>query len=396
VQEAIVQDAVRRRAMAGFAALGVWWGAWGAVLPAVQRSAGVDDAELGAALLCVGVGALAAMRVTGGLLDRFGRPVVTAAVAALALTGLGPGVVRGMGALAIALLLVGAASGALDVVINAEASGVEQVTGRPLLNLAHAAFSFSVILGSLGAGGLRAGGASAGTTLAAAGLAVAALGAWSLRGHELPAAPVMPAVDWRWFRPPGALARLGVLLALAFFVESVWQTWSAVHLERDLGANAGLAALGPALFGAAAGAGRLLGHRLVHRGNERILIASGAALAAVGSLAAAGLPTIPGVLAGIAAAGLGTATCAPSLLGLAGRWGGTARRGAAVGTATTLGYLGFVLAPAVIGGLAAATTLPIALGSAAVVAVALAAGTRWETPQDAGRRRCAPPSSKIR
>ncbi|MDP1803755.1 MAG: hypothetical protein Q8K72_01175 [Acidimicrobiales bacterium] len=42
-----------------------WWGGWGALLPAVQRSADVDDGRLGIALLLVGVGALGSMRVTG-------------------------------------------------------------------------------------------------------------------------------------------------------------------------------------------------------------------------------------------------------------------------------------------------------------------------------------------
>jgi hypothetical protein len=49
--------------------------------------------------------------------------------------------------------------------------------------------------------------------------------------------------------------------------------------------------------------------------------------------------------------------------------------GAAVGTVTTLGYLGFVVAPAAVGGLAGATTLPVALAAVALSAVALAGGT---------------------
>jgi hypothetical protein len=44
----------RNRVLIGFAALGIFWGAWGAALPAVQRRSGASDAELGLALLLVG------------------------------------------------------------------------------------------------------------------------------------------------------------------------------------------------------------------------------------------------------------------------------------------------------------------------------------------------------
>ena len=62
----------RTSVLLGFAALGVFWGAWGAALPAVQRRSGATDAELGLALLLVGVGALVAMRATGVVIDRVG------------------------------------------------------------------------------------------------------------------------------------------------------------------------------------------------------------------------------------------------------------------------------------------------------------------------------------
>jgi hypothetical protein len=55
-----------------FAAFGAFWGAWGASLPAVPQCAGVSDAQLRLALLLVGLGALASMRLAGALFDRFG------------------------------------------------------------------------------------------------------------------------------------------------------------------------------------------------------------------------------------------------------------------------------------------------------------------------------------
>jgi predicted MFS family arabinose efflux permease len=368
----------RARAVVAFGAFGVWWGGWGALLPAVQKSASVDDGPLGAALLLIGAGALLSMRVTGHLVDRFGGVVLPASIVSLALAGVGPALVDGVAPLAGSMALLGMASGAYDVAANAEASRLETVSDRPLLSLSHAGFSFGVIVGSLGAGAMRTLDVSLTGALVVLGVVLAAVaGVLSAGGRYRPdAQPAESEVGkWQWWRPPSPLAVLGILMALAFLVESAWQTWSAVHLERDLGASAGLASVGPAVFGAAAGAGRVMVHRRAVPGREAGLVAAGALLAAVATVAAALIPNTAVVLVAIAFAGLGTAAGAPLLLSLAGRSVPLRQAGAAVGTVTTVGYLGFVVAPAAVGGLAGATTLPVALAAVSFVALALAAGT---------------------
>ena len=369
--------ALRRQVLAAFAAFGVWWGGWGAVLPAVQASAGVDDGELGGALLLVAVGALASMRVTGALTDRCGRVVLPLAAAALGAAGLGPAFAHGFPALAASLLLVGAASGGMDVAINTSSARYENTAGRPLMNLAHAAFSLGVIGGAMATGGLR----SAGTgplgvlgVLGSALLLVAVVLARPAKAGHGPAAGAETAAApaWRWWSPPRRLLVLGTLTALAFLVENAWQSWSAVHLERTLGATPGVGAAGPVLFGAAAAAGRLLGHRATGVLPEQRLVRAGALLAAAGTVTAAAAPVVALALAGIAAAGLGTAVCAPSLFSLAGRGVAADRRGSVIGTVTTLAYLGFVISPALVGLASRLTTLPIALGSVSAAALALA------------------------
>ena len=138
----------RGRTLLGFAAFGAFWGTWGAALPAVRAHAGVSDGELGVALLCIGAGALVSMRPAGGLVDRLGRGVLPVTAAALAASALLPAVATSAVGLGAALLVVGAASGAYDVAVNAEGVRAE-AAGRPLLNLGHAAFSGAVVVFSL-------------------------------------------------------------------------------------------------------------------------------------------------------------------------------------------------------------------------------------------------------
>jgi MFS family permease len=101
----------RARTLVGFAALGVFWGAWGADLPAIKQHSGASDAELGAALFCIGGGALVAMRPAGVLVDRRGRAVLPGIAALFAACGFLPALARSPLARAGARTRVGAPAG---------------------------------------------------------------------------------------------------------------------------------------------------------------------------------------------------------------------------------------------------------------------------------------------
>ena len=359
------------RALLGFAAFGVFWGAWGATLPAVQRRAGVDDGELGLALVLVAVGALVSMRVTGVLIDRSRRSLTPLAVGLFGAAGILPALAGSSGQLYVFLLFLGAASGAVDVAINADAVWAERRTRRPLLNLAHACFSGAVVIASLGTGALRAAGAGAGVVfgLAAAFVVAAAIAIATAREQR---ERVAPGARPRLFqRIPLWLASLGVLGATAYWIENAWQSWGAVHLERTLEAPAAASALAPALFAAAMAAGRLGVHLLARPGSERAVLVAGAAVAGAGSAVAALASSPPVALGGILVAGAGCSVCAPTIVSVAGRAAGPRQRGSVIGSLTTMMYLGFLVGPAAVGGVAEATSLRASLTAVAGLAFVL-------------------------
>jgi hypothetical protein len=361
----------RVRVLGGFAAFGAFWGAWGAALPAVQAHAGVDDGQLGVALLFIGAGALVSMRLAGTLVDRWGAAALPATMVAFGAAAALPGLATSTLGLSAALLVLGAGSGAVDVAINAEGTRSETATGRPILSLAHGTFSACVVVGSLAAGGLRAADAGAGLVLGLVGGVVVAIGIglwWAPAAGDGAVAPARASLR----HLPRILVVLGALCALAFFVENAWQSWGAVHLESDLDASPALGALAPALFAGAAAASRMGGHILVGRFDEILIMRAGATAGAAGTLLAALAPSAALALVGIVIAGAGISICAPILFSIAGRSADDAVRGAAVSIVTTIAYLGFLVGPAAVGLMADATTLRASLAAVAGVAVLLA------------------------
>jgi MFS family permease len=363
----------REKVLLGFAALGVYWGAWGAALPAVQQRSGASDAELGFALLLVGVGALVSMRATGVLMDRFGPMLTPVTVGTLAVSGVLPGLAASPIQLSLALAVVGAASGAVDVAINADAVREEIASGRPLMNLAHASFSAAVFVASLATGALRWAGAGAPAVFLLAAVVIGLAAVVGRADGRAGWAPPPPHDRPRLFqRVPGWVLVLGCLGALAFWIESAWQNWGAVFLERTLDATAALSSLGPALFAASMAAGRLAGNRLLGRWSERTLLVAGSVIAGAGTAVAAAAPTSAIALAGIVFAGAGCSVLAPTILGLAGGAAVRSERGTVIGSTTTLMYLGFLVGPAVVGVLADVADLRISLGAVGALGLLLA------------------------
>lgn len=363
----------RTRALIGFAALGVFWGSWGAALPAVQRRSGASDAELGLALLLVAFGALVSMRASGVVMDRLGPRFTPGAVGVFGLSCLLPGLAGSPLELSAVLFVVGATSGAMDVAINADAVHEEEASGRPLLNLAHAFFSGAVVCSSLATGLLRWSGAEPVAVFALAAIVVV-LAAIAMRPGSTQSWTPPPAEERSRFlqRVPAWLLVLGLLGALAYWVENTWESWGAVHLERTLDAQPAVSALGPALFAVAMTVGRLTAHLLVQRASERRVLIAGAVIAGIGTALAAAAPVIPVALAGIVIAGAGCSVCGPTIVSIAGRAAAPHERGAVVGSLTTIMYLGFLVGPAGVGGVAELTTLRISIAVVAALAFLLA------------------------
>src|SRR5215210_1438144 len=127
-------------------------GTWAPRLPAIKESLELSDGELGTALVGLAIGLLVGTRLAGAPVDRFGsRPVMRAGFPLLAATLVLPGLAESIVTLFLALFVLGLASGALDVAMNAQGIEVERQLGRPILSGLHGLWSVGLGLGAGGA-----------------------------------------------------------------------------------------------------------------------------------------------------------------------------------------------------------------------------------------------------
>jgi MFS family permease len=349
-----------------FAVFGLYWGAWAACLPAIQRSVDASEAQLGLALLCVAVASLPAMLAAGSLADLFGARLVPFALAVFGVATVFPGLVRSVPALCAALAFVGVGTGALDVAINAQASSIEARHRVRVMDGLHAGFSIGVLCGGVGAGILRRAGAHPSWILGGVACLVLLAALLNLAPAVLPEAAKRRAPLAR------PLLVVGGVLAVAFLVESGLEGWSALFLERTLDSSPAISGLGPGLFAASMATGRLLAQNVERPSVAPRMLFAGVA-AATGLIVSATARHALVALAGFVIAGAGLALSAPTLFGLAGRLGGEGARGSALSTVAILGYLGFLVGPPLIGAVSGASSLRGGFLFLCAMAVVLAA-----------------------
>ncbi|WP_416916537.1 MAG: MFS transporter [Roseicyclus sp.] len=355
-----------------FLAAGFVMASWAPLIPFAKTQVGATEGVFGLLLLCLGLGSIVAMPLTGYLSARMGaRPMILLGgyglVALLPLLVLAPSVP----VLAVALAFFGAALGTIDVAMNVHAAEVETRAARPMMSGFHAMWSVGGILG--------AGGVTAllwiGATPLAAGLAASAL-----------ALAMMAVATPRFLRraageppklalPRGPVLLLALLAAITFLVEGAVLDWGALLIvARNLMEPAG-AGLGYMLFSVAMTIARLTGDRIVAALGQRLVLILGG-LTAIAGIALTLAPGMTWVaLLGFVLIGLGCANLVPVVFSLAARQPGMAP-GLAVAAVTTTGYAGILLGPALVGFVAEISSLAVAFGCLALLMLAFPALAR--------------------
>ena len=359
-------------------------GTWVAQISFVQDRFDVSKTTIGVVLLFMAGGAFVAMPLTGQVLER--RP--SASVLRLASLAYPPLLLLPLAAsgpvwLAAALVVFGAGNGAMDVSMNAHGVAVERSLSRPIMSSLHACWSF----GGLGGAGAVAAAVALGVDPRLEG-AVAAIVLWGVVAEaatRLGAASVHAAEEGRaagLALPSRPVMLIGLLCFLVMTTEGAVADWAGIYLTGT-GASHALSATGFAGFSLGMALARLAGDGLVARYSRARVLVGGATLAAasLALLLAAGeaLVAVPGLVL----VGVGVANAVPLLFSAAGR---VPPSGPSLAAVFTIGYLGFILGPPVIGVLADATSLTAALAvvCGAVVLVAAFGGRAVRAPGDAG------------
>ncbi len=361
----------RTAVLAAFFINGALMATWVSRIPAVQSKFQLTEGTLGLLLLAPSGGILLALLFAGGLIAKLGshRVVLIAALSnsiMLPLIALAPGPFL----LGFCLMIFGAGISLMDVAMNEQAVLVERKAGKPMMSSFHAGYSVGSVVGALiGAGMAALPHATIFQHFILVAVCAAVVSYFSTRNLQpVKAEETKKRVVFQL--PEQALWVLGAIAFASALGESTSSDWSGVYLKNVLGTDSSTAALGYAAFSAMMTLGRLMGDWLTRKLKPAVIIRVGGITAAMGFVVA-GMTSMPWLaISGFALTGFGLANIIPLLYSTAGNLHGS-EPGRGIAGVATIGYAGFLLGPPLVGMLADAYSLRVALYVIALIVATL-------------------------
>ncbi|MDA8761361.1 MFS transporter [Amylibacter sp.] len=339
-----------------FFAAGFSMGCCAPFFPFVKENVSADKSQFGVLLLCLGIGAIIAMPITGILSAKRGsKPMVL--LGGLSMVVLLPilVVVNSPIILALILFLFGAALGTLDVAMNVHGVEVEQIEKRSLMSNFHAQFSIGGLVGAA----LMTIFLSFGMPLLLSSIIASSITFFAMILTIKRLLIVNSVKQSKFMFPKGVVLLLAIFAAIIFLVEGAVVDWGAlliIDLELTPIKSAGV---GYILFSIAMVIARLLGDKIIDIIGEFKVLILGVITTIFGILTIL-LSTLPlFALCGFMLIGLGVANLVPIFFSAAGRQKIMPAE-IAIASVTTTGYAGILLGPVLIGYVAEVTTLSIA------------------------------------
>ena len=335
---------------------------WSPLVPVLRERLFIEEDLLGMLLLCVGIGSLLTMPLAGAFVSRFGCRKVLTVVAVLAAVNLIILCKIPSFILAVpAVIFFGAVLGCVDVSMNIQSVVVEKELKHRIMSGMHAMYSvggffgaglFGVWVGILKLTPFQ-------STLIAAAIAFAILAKFAKNfiatGGGGGKSDKLIAI------PRGIIIFFGVLALISYLVEGAVMDWGGVFLTITKGFDISVAGVGFAMFSAAMLVMRFVGDSLIQQFSARFVAVGGCVIAFAGFLFLICAESQKLLFAGFFLIGAGCANIVPIFFSMLGSQK-IMPVNAAVPAVSTLGYLGILMGPAVIGFIAKATSLYFAFG----------------------------------
>lgn len=325
---------------------GFGFSTWAPMIPMVKERLQIGSDVLGMLLLCIGVSSFLVMPVAGLLVQKFGCKKILClmgflmGVELIALSSL-PNIYM----YALFLLILGSIGGILDVSMNIHAVVVEKLSKKRMMSSMHALWSVGCFAGA----GLF-------TILYSIGFSII-----SVTIIHCIIIFLIVVLSSKYFLPykgannekaiafpKGIVIVFGILAFVSFLGEGSMMDWSGVFLTEAKSVDLSLAGVGYAVFSAAMLISRLFGDKIVQYFGEKRIVIYGAVLAASGYLISVVMDNFFIVQFGFFLLGLGAANIVPVVFSLLGHQN-VMSISSAVTAVTSMGYMGVMFGPALLG-----------------------------------------------
>jgi MFS family permease len=339
---------------------GLTFASWASRIPDIKNTLNLTDAALGGILLSLPIGQFFALGVSGYVVTRFGSRMILIVSslfypASLLLIGISTTPLI----LIFALLTFGFFSNVYNIAVNTQAVGIESLYGRSIMASFHGLWSLAGFIGGL-IGALMI--SQSLTPFQHYGIVniltiILILSSWR---YMLPRdAKAEESKNSFFVKPDRAIFMLGILAFACMLCEGAMFDWSGVYFDKVVNTSDSLTQLGFIAFMSTMAGGRFIADYLITRFGAKNMIRMSGIMIFIGTTLIISLPQLIPATIGLLIIGFGVSSVVPLAYGLAGQ-SKTMPAGQALAAVSSLGFLGFLIAPPFIGFISEGYSLRVA------------------------------------
>lgn len=337
---------------------GLIFSSWANRIPDIKHALGLSEAGLGSVLFLLPTGQLCAMALSGYLVGKFGSKRTLSVAALLYPTALlGLGAVTTVWQLSLGLFLFGMSANLTNISINTQGVGVERIYRRSIMASFHGIWSLAGFTGGL-ISTLMVGNNIAPFQHFCIIYVVVLMVILTTRNSILPRDTARDGNEKRkiFSKPDKSILIFGMIVFGSMICEGTMFDWSSIYFQNVINPPKELVRLGYIAFMFTMAGGRFAADWLVTKfGITKVLRASGVIIT-MGLLTAVLFPYLPTATFGFLLVGIGTSSVVPLSYGLVAK-SKTMHPGVAVASVASIGFLGFLIGPPIIGFIAQVSSL---------------------------------------
>jgi len=335
---------------------GFSYSTWASRIPSIQQHLHLNEAQLGAVLLAMPVGLIVTLPITGKLLGHFESRLImfTGALIFNFLLSL-PGIVVNTLQLILVLFCFGSARNLMNLSLNTQAVDVQALYSRSILTTMHGIWSLAGFAGA-GLGYLMVlFSVSTAWHLLSVSLAMM-IAASVCFPYTLEKKPQPQAKKPVFSLPDKQMMKFALICFGVMACENIMYDWSGIYFLKVIHSSKAASIGAYVIYMVTMTIGRFAGDKLVDIiGIKKLLTYSGWFIFC-GLMIAVLFPFQAIASVGFALVGLGVSCIVPLVFSIAGKVKG-ANTGQSLAAVSTIGYLGFLLVPPMVGFIAQVTNL---------------------------------------
>ena len=337
---------------------GLCFSSWASRIPGIRQKLNLSDAQLGIVLFALPVGLLISLPLSGWLINKSGsKKIILIAILLYSVVLSVIGFANTIFQLTLSLFIFGLLGNMVNISVNTQAVGVEAIYQRSIMASFHGVWSM-------------------------AGFTGAAIGTFMIAKNIIPPyhfllitalAVVTVSINFRYtlakdfntkknqpliFKPENSLINLGLIAFCSMMCEGAMFDWSGIYFEKVVKADKALIGAGYTAFMLTMATGRFFADWFTNKVGLKHTLQMSGALTASCLLIAVLFPYLVTATIGFLLVGFGVSSVIPLVYSVAGK-SKVLSAGTALAAVSTIGFLGFLIGPPMIGLIAGATSLRV-------------------------------------